>query len=158
MTAPIRTLAFFAFIIPALAWADWPQWRGPDGNGISNAKDLPVSWSDDSNIAWKVRLPSWSGSTPIVVGDRVFLMSPSVQVKQATSEATDVQAPPRRGPGNRGVGQGGPRQGRPGQGGPGQGRPRQGGGRGYQSAVDGPGGDELLLVEWQTKKSCESTK
>ncbi|HKY23008.1 MAG TPA: PQQ-binding-like beta-propeller repeat protein [Vicinamibacterales bacterium] len=52
---------------------NWPQWRGPSANGISSETDLPVQWSATENIAWKVALPSWSGSTPIVWGDRIFL-------------------------------------------------------------------------------------
>ena len=52
---------------------DWPQWRGPSLNGISSEKDLPVRWSRDENIAWKLPLPAWSGATPIIWGDRIFL-------------------------------------------------------------------------------------
>lgn len=52
---------------------NWPQWRGPSLNGISNEKDLPVRWSRDENIAWKLPLPAWSGATPIIWGDRIFL-------------------------------------------------------------------------------------
>lgn len=127
-----------AFILTTLlaastAVADWPQWRGPEGTGIAQATNLPVSWSEDANMAWKVAMPAWSGSTPIVVGDRVFVMSPSEQIKKATPEPEQVEAPSRRGPGNRESGQRGQGGQRPGRG-------------GYQSAVDGPGGDELLLL------------
>jgi outer membrane protein assembly factor BamB len=52
---------------------NWPQWRGPMLNGISNEKNLPVRWSATENIAWKAPLPAWSGSTPVVWGDRIFL-------------------------------------------------------------------------------------
>ncbi|MBO0799002.1 MAG: pyrrolo-quinoline quinone, partial [Blastocatellia bacterium] len=52
---------------------NWPQWRGPLLNGISNEKNLPVKWSTEENITWKHELPSWSGSTPIVWGDYIFL-------------------------------------------------------------------------------------
>ena len=52
---------------------DWPQWRGPSMNGISNEKDLPLHWSATENIAWKLEMPSRSGATPIVWGNRVFL-------------------------------------------------------------------------------------
>lgn len=57
--------------------SNWPQWRGPQLNGTSTASDLPVTWSEDENIKWKVPLPSWGGSTPIVWGTRVFVVSPS---------------------------------------------------------------------------------
>ena len=51
----------------------WPQWRGPSLNGLSSEKHLPVHWSTTENVAWKLALPAWSGSTPIVWGDRIFL-------------------------------------------------------------------------------------
>jgi len=52
---------------------NWPQWRGPALNGVSGEKNLPVRWSKTENVAWKLPLPDWSGSTPIVWGDRIFL-------------------------------------------------------------------------------------
>jgi outer membrane protein assembly factor BamB len=52
---------------------DWPQWRGPALNGVSEERNLPVKWSATENVAWKLALPGLSGSTPIVWGERVFL-------------------------------------------------------------------------------------
>ncbi|MHC4445423.1 MAG: outer membrane protein assembly factor BamB family protein [Planctomycetota bacterium] len=60
-----------------LANDNWPQWRGPFLNGTSDSTNLPLEWSESKHIRWKVRLPSWSGSTPIVWGDRIWVMSPS---------------------------------------------------------------------------------
>ncbi|HZM60896.1 MAG TPA: PQQ-binding-like beta-propeller repeat protein [Vicinamibacterales bacterium] len=51
----------------------WPQWRGPLLNGISAEKNLPVKWSATDNVAWKLAMPAWSGSTPIIWGDHLFL-------------------------------------------------------------------------------------
>jgi hypothetical protein len=56
-----------------LTAADWPNWRGPTLNGVSSETGLPTTWSPTENIAWKLPLPAFSGSTPIVWGDRVFL-------------------------------------------------------------------------------------
>ena len=53
--------------------ADWPGWRGPDGNGVSPEKNLPVAWSATENVRWKVPLPGAGVSTPVVWGDRIFL-------------------------------------------------------------------------------------
>ena len=53
---------------------DWPQWRGPSGSGGVEAVDIPATWKTP---AWKTRLPGKGGSTPIVVGDRIYLTSPS---------------------------------------------------------------------------------
>ena len=55
----------------------WPQWRGPDHNGLSSAKGVPTSWGLEQNVVWRKKLPSWSGGTPVVWGDRVFLTSPN---------------------------------------------------------------------------------
>lgn len=52
---------------------NWPQWRGAQGNGISEETDLPIRWSKTENIAWKLPLPPRSGSTPVVWGSRIFL-------------------------------------------------------------------------------------
>jgi outer membrane protein assembly factor BamB len=42
-------------------------------NGISNEKNLPLRWSTEENVTWKLAMPSWSGSTPIIWGERIFL-------------------------------------------------------------------------------------
>lgn len=52
---------------------NWPSWRGPQANGISNERSLPVTWSATQNVRWKAPLPGPGNSTPIVWGDRVFL-------------------------------------------------------------------------------------
>ena len=52
---------------------NWPQWRGPQLNGVSRETNLPVKWTTEENIAWKLPLPGVSGATPIIWGDRIFL-------------------------------------------------------------------------------------
>lgn len=56
-----------------LAAENWPQWRGPDANGVSRERNLPVTWSTEEHITWKLPMPAWSGSTPIIWGERIFL-------------------------------------------------------------------------------------
>lgn len=51
----------------------WPQWRGPDSNGISKEKNLPTEWSETKNLAWKIKLPGMGSGTPAVWGDHIFL-------------------------------------------------------------------------------------
>jgi outer membrane protein assembly factor BamB len=53
--------------------ANWPQWRGPDGSGISNEKNLPAEWSPTKNIKWKTPIAGRGHSSPIVWGKYVFL-------------------------------------------------------------------------------------
>jgi outer membrane protein assembly factor BamB len=55
------------------ASADWLQFRGPGGLGVAPDKNTPVTWSADSNIAWKVPMPGAGGSCPIVVGNKVIV-------------------------------------------------------------------------------------
>src|SRR5262245_37285468 len=52
---------------------DWPQWRGPNLNGVSGEKNLPFKWSTEENIVWKLALPCLSGSTPIIWRNLIFL-------------------------------------------------------------------------------------
>jgi outer membrane protein assembly factor BamB len=53
--------------------ANWPQWRGPDGSGISNEKNLPSEWTPTKNIKWKTPINGRGHSSPIVWGNRVFV-------------------------------------------------------------------------------------
>lgn len=53
--------------------ADWPQFRGPNGGGVAADSRLPVEWSADSHVQWKVQVPGYGWSCPIVWGDKVFV-------------------------------------------------------------------------------------
>jgi outer membrane protein assembly factor BamB len=57
---------------PAMA-ADWPQWRGPRLDGTSAETGLPLSWTAEQNIAWKLAVPARSGATPVVADGRIYL-------------------------------------------------------------------------------------
>jgi outer membrane protein assembly factor BamB len=60
--------------LAAGALADnWPQWRGPSLDGVSQETGLPVRWTMRENVTWKLALPAWSGSTPIIWRDQIFL-------------------------------------------------------------------------------------
>ena len=52
---------------------DWPQFRGPMGNGISTDTKIPLEWNDTKNVKWKAPLPGPGSSSPIVSGGRVFV-------------------------------------------------------------------------------------
>lgn len=68
--------ALLILVQAGFIWADnWPQWRGPNGDGISTETNLPARWSATDNIAWRLPLPGMAGSTPIVWGERIFLTS-----------------------------------------------------------------------------------
>jgi outer membrane protein assembly factor BamB len=119
---PTLALAVLVCSMPApLLAANWPNWRGPNGDGTTTTvRNLPETWGPDQNIKWKVELPAWSGSSPVIWGDRIFLNSPSKEeFKEAPAPAPE---PP---PGARK-------------------RPNPGASRGL--AMNSPGGQEILLV------------
>lgn len=55
------------------AGEDWPQFRGPDGQGHSSARGLPITWSETQNITWKTPIPGRGWSSPVVQGDQIWL-------------------------------------------------------------------------------------
>src|ERR1051325_9841709 len=67
------TVAGLSSFARSAAAGNWPQWRGPDGSGISTEKNLPSEWSPTRNIKWKTPIDGRSHSSPIVWGNRVFL-------------------------------------------------------------------------------------
>lgn len=53
--------------------SDWMRFRGPNGTGINNTSEPPTKWSDSENIKWQVELPGPGSSSPILVGDKLFI-------------------------------------------------------------------------------------
>ncbi|GMU82693.1 MAG: hypothetical protein AMXMBFR47_25640 [Planctomycetota bacterium] len=80
---------------PGFAADTWPQWRGAEMNGVSEAKNVPLEWSESTNVLWRVDLPAWGGATPIVWRDRVFVVSPSAA--EETTEGGVTRRLPRMG-------------------------------------------------------------
>ena len=72
-----RVTVFAAIVLTAsLACAqNWPQWRGPGGNGVAAPGHYPVTFSATNDVLWKAPLPGKGGSTPAVWGDRIVLTS-----------------------------------------------------------------------------------
>ncbi|MEW6157292.1 MAG: PQQ-binding-like beta-propeller repeat protein [Verrucomicrobiota bacterium] len=69
----------------------WPQWRGPQANGVAPHADPPIAWDESKNIRWKIPLPGKAHSTPVIYGDLVFLTT-AVPVGEAQPPFYD-QAP-----------------------------------------------------------------
>lgn len=62
------------FTLASAAHAEnWPQWRGPNHDGVSHEKDIPTEWGADKNIVWKLDLPGVGCSTPAIRDERVFV-------------------------------------------------------------------------------------
>jgi len=75
------TASLLLLAAPAAA-EDWPNWRGPNRDGVSAERDLPATWSAESNVLWKVPLPGAAGATPVIAKDRIYLTSPSADSTQ----------------------------------------------------------------------------
>jgi outer membrane protein assembly factor BamB len=54
---------------------NWPQWRGPNLDGVSKETNLPAEWGPDKNVVWKLKMPGMGSSTPAVWGEKIFLTS-----------------------------------------------------------------------------------
>ncbi len=67
------TLALLTFLRVAAGTTDWPEFRGPTGQGLSSATHLPIHWAADTNIVWQAALPGQGWSSPILVGTRLYL-------------------------------------------------------------------------------------
>jgi outer membrane protein assembly factor BamB len=128
----------------ARASDNWPAWRGPVANGTSDSTHLPTTWGTEEHIVWRADLPSWSGSTPIVWGDRIFLTSPSAPPKD---EAQASSADP---PASEASSSASTERGTEGDGGGRRGRGRGAGGPGGWGGMFGPkrepGGQAILLI------------
>ena len=72
---PLVAIFALAFFTAHAAEADWPQFRGPAGQGISDATGVPTEWSDTKNVAWKVEVPGKGWSSPVLANGRLYLTS-----------------------------------------------------------------------------------
>jgi outer membrane protein assembly factor BamB len=70
-TAPI--LALLAITFTARAADEWPQFRGPTGQGISDAKNVPTEWSGTEHVAWTTEIPGKGWSSPVLSKGRLYL-------------------------------------------------------------------------------------
>lgn len=71
----------------------WPQWRGPLANGVAPHAKPPTEWSETRNIRWKIELPGEGLATPIVWGDRIYLLA-AVKEKGDGEKQTLIPSPP----------------------------------------------------------------
>jgi len=69
----IAFLTTVALLAVSASATNWPNWRGPSGTGVCLETDLPLHWSTNENVRWRVPLPERGNSTPVIWGDRVFV-------------------------------------------------------------------------------------
>jgi outer membrane protein assembly factor BamB len=81
---------------PASKERFWPQWRGPFATGVSRSATPPAEWSETKNIRWKIELPGRGSSSPVIWGDRMFVLSAvPIGVDGAASHAPRGAVQPR---------------------------------------------------------------
>ncbi len=73
LTGVLLTLTILGGSSATAAGENWPQWRGPGGQGVSPDTQVPTEWAPDKNVVWKAELPGTGMSSPIVWGDRIYL-------------------------------------------------------------------------------------
>lgn len=94
-------LAAVTTLAPMLAWAadpsesQWGQWRGPLASGVAPLGDPPTKWSEQQNVRWKAEIPGVGSSTPIVWGDRIFLLT-VIKTDRAAENAVPAAEQPQR--------------------------------------------------------------
>jgi outer membrane protein assembly factor BamB len=86
--AMIRTLVFTLFALSTHA-ADWPQFRGPTGDGKATVKNLPLKWGPDQNIAWRAEIPGSGWSSPVLADGKVYLTTAVVTKGSEASPKAD---------------------------------------------------------------------
>lgn len=71
----LAAAAVAASAIGSTAAGDWPQFRGPTGQGLSGETGLPIEWSESKNVIWKSAIPGRGWSSPAIVGDQIWITS-----------------------------------------------------------------------------------
>lgn len=91
-----RMILTCMLLVPVVAWGanptpspeqleNWHQWRGPLGNGMAPEASPPLEWSETKNVRWKVAVPGKGSATPVIWGDKIFVL---------TAIPTDREGPP----------------------------------------------------------------
>ena len=89
MDRRIALPVLFVLVAVVAQAEDWPQFRGPSGQGHSTERGVPFEWSETRNVLWKTRVPGSGWSSPVVAGGRVWVTSAS-EVPGASNRAMDA--------------------------------------------------------------------
>src|SRR5262245_1792980 len=73
----LAVLSYLIFDTSSVLAGDWPQFRGPGASGVSEGKSLPTDWDIEAgtNVRWKTPIPGLGHASPIVIGNRVFIVT-----------------------------------------------------------------------------------
>ncbi|HKQ75006.1 MAG TPA: PQQ-binding-like beta-propeller repeat protein [Blastocatellia bacterium] len=81
-----KTLLFLSML---LLTQDWPEFRGPTGQGHSDERGLPLTWSETKNVRWKVAIPGRGWSSAAIQGDRIWLTTATEEGKSLRAISVD---------------------------------------------------------------------
>jgi outer membrane protein assembly factor BamB len=76
-------------LVSARLSADWPQFRGPDGQGHSNAKGVPLHWDETKNVTWKTAIPGKGWSSPVISGNQIWVTTAHAEGKSLHAVCVD---------------------------------------------------------------------
>lgn len=87
----MKTLLALLFLsLPILA-QDWPEFRGPSGQGHSAERGLPMTWSETKNVKWKTAIPGKGWSSPAIQGNRIWLTTATEEGKSLRAVCVDLK-------------------------------------------------------------------
>lgn len=86
------SMSWLLVFAPMLSAADWPQWRGPDGQGHATAKGLPLTWSETENVVWRTEIPGRGWSSPVIDGQNIWLTTAVESEASAAEKARKLAA------------------------------------------------------------------
>jgi len=82
-------MKFSLFFFLLFLFQDWPEFRGPTGQGLSEERGLPLTWSETKNVRWKVAVPGKGWSSPSILGDRIWLTTATEEGKSLRAICVD---------------------------------------------------------------------
>ncbi len=90
----VRFAAIFPLLVMATVRADqdWPRLRGPTGQGVSEAKNLPLKWSETQNVVWKTPIHGRAWSSPVVMGKQIWLSTASPDGRELSAVCVDLDS------------------------------------------------------------------
>ncbi|MDA1314046.1 MAG: PQQ-binding-like beta-propeller repeat protein [Acidobacteria bacterium] len=96
VTVGLAGSAFFAAVFLLLSGpltaADWPQFRGPTGQGVSEDTGLPIQWSEKENVAWKVAIPGTGWSSPVIKDGQLWLTTATEEGRSLRAIRVDIES------------------------------------------------------------------
>jgi outer membrane protein assembly factor BamB len=86
-------LLFFCLGLPAtlMAQTDWPQFRGPQGDGTSQSQNLPFEWSENKNVTWKTPVHGRAWSSPVALDGQVWLSTADEDGTELSAICLDLE-------------------------------------------------------------------